>query len=76
MATKKLSGTRQTRGIGIFALVYSGSGHADVVIPLAGGLYAVGLGYYLLWGRKHLQAAAPEELGARSVTAVQKEVCP
>jgi ethanolamine permease len=58
------------------ALVYGGSGHAEVVIPLAGGLYAVGLGYYLLWGRKHLQAAAPEELGARTVTAVQKEVCP
>jgi ethanolamine permease len=58
------------------ALVYSGIQHAGEVIALAGGLYAVGLGYYLLWGRHHLQAAAPEELGARAVTAVQKEVCP
>jgi ethanolamine permease len=58
------------------ALVYGGSEHAAVVIALTGGLYAVGLGYYLLWGRRHLQAAAPEELGARAVTAVQKEVSP
>jgi ethanolamine permease len=58
------------------ALVYSGIEHAGVVIALAGGLYAAGLGYYLLWGRRRLQAAAPEELGARAVTAMQKEVCP
>jgi ethanolamine permease len=58
------------------ALVYSGIEHAGVVIALAVGLYAVGLGYYLLWGRRRLQAAAPEELGARAVTAVPKEVFP
>jgi ethanolamine permease len=58
------------------ALVYSGIEHAGVVIALAGGLYAVGLGYYLLWGRRRLQRAAPEELGARAVTAMPKEVCP
>jgi amino acid transporter len=47
------------------ALVYSGIDHAGVVIALAVGLYAVGLGYYGLWGRHRLQAAAPEELGAQ-----------
>jgi ethanolamine permease len=58
------------------ALVYSGIEHAGVVIALAVGLYSVGLGYYALWGRHRLQAAAPEELGARAVTALPKEVCP
>jgi ethanolamine permease len=52
------------------ALVYSGIEHAGVVIVLAVALYAVGLGYYVFWGRHRLQAAAPEELGAR------KEVTP
>ncbi len=57
----------------IAALAYSGIDHAGVVIALAVGLYAVGLGYYVFWGRHHLQAAAPEELGARTVTAITKE---
>jgi ethanolamine permease len=56
------------------ALVYSGIDHAGVVIALAVGLYAVGLGYFALWGRHRLQAAAPEELGARAATAVAKGV--
>jgi ethanolamine permease len=54
------------------ALVYSGIEHAGVVLALAGGLYAMGLGYYWIWGRYQLQVAAPEELGARAVAAVQK----
>jgi len=58
------------------ALVYSGIDHAGVVFALAGGLYAVGLVYYLLRGRHRLQTAAPEELGARAATVVPKEVCP
>ncbi len=56
--------------LSIFAtVVYGGIKNADVVIALSAGLYAVGLGYYLLWGRHHLQAAAPEELGARTAAA-------
>ena len=35
------------------------------VIPLTIVLYALGLGYFLLWARKRLQGAAPEELAAR-----------
>jgi ethanolamine permease len=58
------------------ALVYSGIDHAGVVIALAGGLYAGGLAYYALWGRHRLQAAAPEELGARAATSLAKEACP
>jgi ethanolamine permease len=57
------------------ALVYSGIEHAGVVIALAAALYAAGLGYYALWGRHRLQAAAPEELSARAAAAGQKEVC-
>jgi ethanolamine permease len=55
------------------ALVYGGSDNAWVVFALAGGLYAVGLGYYFIWGCRHLQAAAPEELGARAEIATSKE---
>jgi ethanolamine permease len=58
------------------ALVYCGIEHAGKVIALAGGLYAVGLGYYIFWGRHRLQAAAPEELGARAMTPIQNEVSP
>jgi ethanolamine permease len=63
--------------LSVFAgLVYSGIEHAGVVIALAVGLYALGLGYYALRGRHQLQAAAPEELGARPVTTLPKEICP
>ena len=45
------------------AWVYSG---IDVkVLPATGGLYLLGIGYYLFWSRRRLQAAAPEELSAR-----------
>jgi ethanolamine permease len=58
------------------ALVYAGIDHAGVVMALAGGLYAVGLVYYALWGRHRLQAAAPEELAARATAPPAKEVSP
>ncbi len=58
----------------VAALAYSGIDHAGIVIALAAGLYVLGLGYYVFWGRHQLQAAAPEELGARAVTAVPNEV--
>jgi ethanolamine permease len=58
------------------ALVYSGIDHADLVIALAGGLYALGLAYYSFRGRHCLQTAAPEELGARSTLVLTKEANP
>jgi ethanolamine permease len=58
------------------AVVYSGLEQGAVVIALAGGLYAVGLGYYVIWGRRQLQAAAPEELGARAAGLTAKEANP
>jgi ethanolamine permease len=57
------------------AVVYSGLKDADKVLPLTAVLYAVGLGYYLLWARRRLQSAAPEELAARQAGPV-KEVRP
>jgi ethanolamine permease len=51
------------------AVVYSGIDHASEVLALTAALYAVGLGYYLLWARRRLQAAAPEELAARAALA-------
>jgi ethanolamine permease len=63
--------------LSLFAgLVYCGSEHAVAVICLTGGLYGLGLGYYLIWGRHNLQKAAPEELSARAATAHQKEEHP
>ena len=45
------------------AWVYSG---IDVkVLPATGGLYVLGIGYYLLWSRHRLQTASPEQLSAR-----------
>ncbi len=45
------------------AWVYSG---IDVkVIPLTCVVYGMGLGYFVLWARRRLQKAAPEELAAR-----------
>ena len=45
------------------AWVYSG---IDVkVLPATGGLYILGIGYYLLWSRHRLQTATPEQLSAR-----------
>jgi ethanolamine permease len=61
--------------LSVFAgVVYSGIEDANVVLALAAGLYAIGLGYYFCWGRNHLQTAAPEELGARAAPAALKEV--
>jgi ethanolamine permease len=57
----------------IAALAYIGIDNAGIVIALAGGLYVLGLGYYVIWGRHQLQAAAPEELGARTMTMAGKE---
>jgi ethanolamine permease len=56
------------------AVVYSGLKDADKVIPLTVVLYAAGLGYYLLWARRRLQTAAPEELAARQLVPVKKGV--
>lgn len=42
------------------------------VIPLTVGLYALGLGYFLLVARGRIQSAAPEELGARQAETVQE----
>src|SRR5262249_33109515 len=35
------------------------------VVPLTAGLYTLGLAFYLLWARRRIKSAAPEELGAR-----------
>jgi ethanolamine permease len=56
------------------AVVYSGANNAATVLPLTAGLYAVGLGYYGIWGRRTLQEAAPEELAARHAAAPNAEV--
>jgi ethanolamine permease len=56
------------------AVVYSGTPNAATVLLLAGGLYAVGIGYYWFWGRHRLEAAAPEELVARRAVPAKKEV--
>ncbi len=36
------------------------------VLPATAALYALGIGYYWFWSRQRLQAAAPEEVSARS----------
>ncbi len=52
--------------LSLFAgVVYVGIDNGGVVIVLTLVLYAVGLGYFVLKGRHHLQTAAPEELAAR-----------
>jgi ethanolamine permease len=58
------------------ALVYSGIEDGKSVLVLTVGLYAVGLGYYVLWARQRLERAAPEELAARETGPVKKEVLP
>ncbi len=55
------------------AVVYRGTPNAVPVLAIAGGLYALGLAYYGLWGRRCLQAAAPEELAVRHAAVVKKE---
>jgi len=55
------------------AYVYSGIDHGKEVLLLTAGLYALGLGYYGLWGRARLQSAAPEELAARQQTRRQED---
>jgi ethanolamine permease len=55
------------------AYVYSGIEHANQVLPLTAGLYALGLGYYWFWARTRLQGAAPEELAARQARAIRAE---
>ena len=47
------------------ALFYLGIDNSDKVLIVTAVLYAAGLGYYFLWARRRLQAAAPEELAAR-----------
>jgi ethanolamine permease len=54
----------------IFA--YARTDYALVLMLLAAALYAVGIGYYLLWGRHRLQRAAPEELVARHARTTEK----
>jgi amino acid transporter len=49
------------------AWVYSGI-NVDV-IPLTLVLYALGIGYFVVWGRRRIQQAAPEELAARQIQA-------
>ena len=51
--------------------VYSGIDNAQYVIALTAALYVLGLGYYAIWGRHCLQAAAPEELAARTHGAAE-----
>jgi len=59
--------------LSLFAgLVYIGIDHAGVVMTVAGGLYAAGLGYYVFVGRHRLEAAAPEELAARAAMGYRK----
>jgi ethanolamine permease len=55
------------------AYVYSGIEHANEVLSLTAGLYALGLGYYWFWGRTRLESAAPEELSARQARPPNKE---
>jgi ethanolamine permease len=55
---------------------YLGIDDGDTVLVLTGVLYGVGLGYYLLWSRKRLRQAAPEELGARHGRPVKGENVP
>ena len=55
------------------AYVYSGIEHANEVLPLTAGLYALGLGYYWFWARTRLEGAAPEELAARQARSARAE---
>jgi ethanolamine permease len=60
--------------LSLFAgVVYVGIEHGGIVIALTLGLYAVGLGYFLVRSRHHLQTAAPEELAARLKPLYQEE---
>jgi ethanolamine permease len=54
--------------------VYVYSGIKVMVIPLTALLYALGLLYYWFWAHHQLQAAAPEELAARSSRPAPAEV--
>jgi ethanolamine permease len=56
------------------AYVYSGIKHANVVLALTAGLYALGLGYYWFWARARLESAAPEELAARQARPAKEEM--
>jgi ethanolamine permease len=63
--------------LSVFAiLAYVRTDQAPVLVPLAGVLYAVGIGYYLLCGRHRLQQAAPEELVARHAKTAEKGKVP
>ena len=55
------------------AVVYCGIDHAIVVLALTGGLYAVGMAYYVCVARRNLQTAAPEELAARAAKATERK---
>src|SRR5262249_23280275 len=51
-------------GLAVFP-VYLYSVCSGRVAPLTAGVYTLGLAYYLLWARRRIKSAAPEELGAR-----------
>jgi ethanolamine permease len=60
--------------LSVFAgVVYLGIDNGRIVLVLTTALYAVGLGYYGVWGRHQLQTAAPEELAARAALPATKE---
>jgi len=46
------------------------------VIPFALVLYALGIGYFVIRGRKQIATAAPEELAARRAEPAAKEATP
>jgi amino acid transporter len=50
---------------GVYAWEFRG-----LVLWLTAGLYALGLGYYFVVGRRRLVTAAPEELAARAADEV------
>jgi hypothetical protein len=61
--------------LSVFAIYYySGLTNSDKVIMVTLVFYGLGLGYYLVWSRKKIQHAAPEELAARQGLTRAQEV--
>jgi ethanolamine permease len=61
--------------LSVFALTMYGIIQVQV-IPFALALYGLGIGYFVIRGRKQIAAAAPEELAARRSDPVAKEAAP